>query len=317
MSRRQITWAATSVPEVRRQWTRALDQLVERFTEQGLTPPEHTTDTAGVRKLARMQSKLAAEMQIMTAETDALRQADLYWVSRDMVDVALDAATSLPEWSPSMCWPSHNGLLCWAKPAGVVPYGPKPTATTDVPWDAVWWWLRPDGLLQLTPASRFTKHPELIAPYEVSTPLWSAHTIVVRPNEPRREEVNGTEDAHPFVSVVGAAWLLMGQPSVTQTRTIADSASPRPAGPGRPDPTTTAPAVTLVDVHRPVRAPHDKSEPSTAERQYNRRWWVGGHWRQQPCGPEHSQRRPTWIAPYVKGPQDKPLSTERVNVWRR
>ncbi len=315
MTRRQIPWAATSVPEVRRQWTRALNQLIERFTTQGLTPPE--PDTAGARKLARMQSKLAAEMQIMKAETDAIAEAELFWVTRDMVDVALDAATSLPEWSPSMCWPSHNGLLCWAKPAATVPYGPKPTATEDVPWDAVWWWLRPDGRLQLSPASRFTKHAELLAPYEVTTPLWSAHTIVVEPNEPRTEEANGTEAAHPFVSVIGAAWLLMGQPTVTQTRRIADTTSTRSPGPGRPDP-ATASTVTLVDVHRPQRAPHDPAEsPNTSERQYNRRWWVGGHWRQQPCGPEHSQRRPTWIAPYVKGPEGKPLTTERVNVWRR
>jgi hypothetical protein len=29
--------------------------------------------------------------------------------------------------------------------------------------------------------------------------------------------------AHAFVSVVGAAWLLMGQPGVTDTRSIADA----------------------------------------------------------------------------------------------
>jgi len=46
---------------------------------------------------------------------------------------------------------------------------------------------------------------------------------------PRTEEANGTEAAHPFVSVVGAAWLLMGQPGVTETRAIADSPTPRPA----------------------------------------------------------------------------------------
>ena len=74
---------------------------------------------------------------------------------------------------------------------------------------------RPDGMLQLVPSSRFTKQPELIAPYEVTTPLWAAHTIVINPKQPRTEEANGTEAAHLFVSVVGAAWLLMGRPGVT------------------------------------------------------------------------------------------------------
>lgn len=34
---------------------------------------------------------------------------------------------------------------------------------------------------------------------------------------------------------------------------------------------------------------------------------VSGHWREQPCGPNHGERRRQWIAPYVKGPRDKPL----------
>ena len=69
-------------------------------------------------------------------------------------------------------------------------------------------------------------------------------------------------------------------------------------------------------IHKTLSTPHDPSE-ATGERQYNRRWWVGGHWRQQACGPNHSQRKPIYVAPYIKGPEDKPLSSERVNVWRR
>lgn len=37
------------------------------------------------------------------------------------------------------------------------------------------------------------------------------------------------------------------------------------------------------------------------------RWAVRGHWRQQPIGPARSQRRPVWIHPYVKGPDDRPF----------
>ena len=125
------------------------------------------------------------------------------------------------------------------------------------------------------------------------------------------------EAAHPFVSVVGAAWLLMGQPGVTETRAIADTPTPRPpaAGVAGTDIAPT-PRVTIIELRRPVRLPHD-TPGRTSDRQFSRRWWVGGHWRQQACGPNHSERRPKWIAPYIKGPQDKPLTTERVNVWRR
>ena len=34
------------------------------------------------------------------------------------------------------------------------------------------------------------------------------------------------------------------------------------------------------------------------------RWMVRGHWRAQACGRGRAERRPTWIAPYWKGPAD-------------
>jgi len=144
--------------------------------------------------------------------------------------------------------------------------------------------MRPDGRLQLVPASRFAKRPDLLAPFEISTPLWGAHTIVVDPRCPRTEEANGSEDMHPFVSVVGAAWLLMGQPGVTETRTVRDRPPPRPSPTFQRPPTYTTPPVTLVELRRPVRLPAEP-EARGSQHRYNRRWWVGGHWRQQACGP--------------------------------
>ena len=109
----------------------------------------------------------------------------------------------------------------------------------------MWWWARPDGFLQLLPSSRFTKSLELLAPYQVNTPLWAAHTIVVDPKIPRTDEATGTEDAHPFVSVVGAAWLLMSQTNITETRQTEPTNSPEgtdPVNPGAREPSS----VTIV-----------------------------------------------------------------------
>jgi hypothetical protein len=51
---------------------------------------------------------------------------------------------------------------------------------------------------------------------------------------------------------------------------------------------------------------------------WSHRWWVSGHWRRQPCGPGRRERRLTYIAPHIKGPEDKPLDVRpTVNVWRR
>jgi hypothetical protein len=35
-------------------------------------------------------------------------------------------------------------------------------------------------------------------------------------------------------------------------------------------------------------------------------WIVRGHWRNQPCGPNHSERKRIWIQPHWKGPEDAP-----------
>lgn len=54
---------------------------------------------------------------------------------------------------------------------------------------------------------------------------------------------------------------------------------------------------------------------TTSHVEWSHRWMVRGHWRQQPCGPQRSQRRLQWIDPYVKGPDDKPLDV-RPTIWR-
>ncbi len=322
MSRRQgVTWAATSVPEIRRQWCNAVDQSIDRFS-QGLAPPPPGMDEAGNRRRERIQAKLAAEMEIMKAEGDALRQAEMFWVARDMVDVALHAALTLPEWTPAAAAPAPNGLLCWARPAGSVPYGPKQTSTPDVPWDAVWWWIRPGGMMQLVSASRFTKQQDLIAQFQVSTPVWAANTIVINPNESRTEEANGTEDSHPFVSVVGAAWLLMAQANVAETRTIGSPPQPQPRSQTHTDMSAPPPrepsTVTIVELRARATARDREPDPAATERTYTHRWPVEGHWRQQPCGPNNSQRKPKYITDYVKGPAGAPLiNKDRVRVLRK
>ena len=45
-----------------------------------------------------------------------VRQADLYWVSRDMTALALDASTDMPAWTVAAALPCPTGLLMWAGP---------------------------------------------------------------------------------------------------------------------------------------------------------------------------------------------------------
>jgi hypothetical protein len=310
--RREQTWAATSVPDIRRQWCRALYDVIEQHSE-GLLP--HPGVPEGSRRLQRMQEKLAAA--IRTTEADALAATELYWVSRDMVDVVMSSSGTLPEWTPALAAPAPHGFLCWAKPAGSVPYGRGVGYTVDVPWDAVWWWSRPDGLLQVSPASRLTKQRELLEPYGVMSPVWAADTLVLNPEAPRTDEAMGSPEASRYVSIVGAAWLLMGQASVSTRRTIGEDTTVRStaeAGAARPRHESM---VTLVDVRRPV-SPTGDSERVGTKRDFDSRFWVSGHWRQTPCGPGRTQRKPVFIAPFLKGPEGAPIAgpKDRVHVLR-
>lgn len=56
----------------------------------------------------------------------------------------------------------------------------------------------------------------------------------------------------------------------------------------------------------------------SVDREWLHQWIVRGHWRQQPCGPGGKDRRPTWIPPHIKGPEDAPLlGGDKVHAWRR
>lgn len=318
--RSSATWAATSMPDMRRHWCEALETSIGRQAGELALPPD-LTDVPGAKRLQRLSEKLGESMTLMSNEIDAIRRAELFWVSRDMSEVVAGAAGSLPAWTPSLAAPALNGVLCWAKPIGTAPWmSPGESTPREVDCAGLWWWTRPsDNVLQIQPIIRMDRHPELLEPYGVRSPLWAAtKTLMVNPSVPRTHEETSRTDASEFVSLLGAAWLLMAQRNVATTRTIGDDKAPRPDGveadPPTPAPTRAPSGVTIVDINR------DDSGRRTggSERKYRSRFWVDGHWRQQPCGPEHSQRKPVWINQYVKGPRDAPLTPkQKVYVLRR
>lgn len=139
VKRKALPWAPTNVPEIRRQWCNALDALVEHQSS-ALREPANPAG-GGSRRLQRMRAQLTESLAQMSTESQAIRRAELYWVSRDMVDVALDAASALPAWSPAIAAPCPTGVLCWAKPAGVVPWNAlSPDDPAEVTWDGVWFY---------------------------------------------------------------------------------------------------------------------------------------------------------------------------------
>lgn len=95
-----------------------------------------------------------------------------------------------------------------------------------------------------------------------------------------------------------ALWLMMDQPlTVTETDRLP------------PTSTKAARAAGITPEVHSVRLRRGAGTRGTGESkvEWSRRWLVDGHWRWQAYGPGYQQRRRVWIAPFVKGPADKPL----------
>lgn len=320
--RRGLTWAATSVAEIRRQWCNAVVSRVDQQSEALHRLPPGVAAEPEREAFERLQGFVVDAISFVNAEVEAMLEARLYWFARDMVQLAVRAAEDLPAWTPSEAMPAPNGFLCWAKPAGTVPYAPESPDPVDVTWDAVWWWTRPDGILQIQPASRLKTSPELRNTVGVRAPLWATGTIWLDPRRARTEEANGSEDMHPFISVVGAAWLLMGQTTFSETRVIGQTEVAPTSGDSEPAPVRERGPAPVTIVERREINQHSRSAVKGSKREYRGRWMVGwpnGFWRQQAYGPGRSLRKPILIAPHTAGPQGAPLipPKQRVYVWRK
>jgi hypothetical protein len=72
--------------------------------------------------------------------------------------------------------------------------------------------------------------------------------------------------------------------------------------------------VRVVHLRRRESPAHERPQGS-APVEWSHRWLVDGHWRNQPCGPQMQDRKLTWIAPFVKGPDDKPFKAKTPTVF--
>lgn len=114
-----------------------------------------------------------------------------------------------------------------------------------------------------------------------------------------------------------ALWVLSTQPGLTSSvlheATSHSKAKAKRIAAGK---VQADPPVRVVQLRRQPKADVDAPERRSGDRTYRHRWTVSGHWRQQAFGPAHSLRKPLYINPYLKGPDDAPLlKSERVKSW--
>ncbi|MEV0759504.1 hypothetical protein [Nocardia sp. NPDC050435] len=257
-----------------------------------------------------------------------LAEAPLYWVNPSMVEFVRGAALDVPSWTPAVAAPSETGFLLWSKPVtaelGVVISGRQESMTLD----GVYWMFTGSerqtlsiSLLsrmlefaddQLNPGVRFDSKPLWVS--EGFT-IYDAHIEAGRIDSAAlaRELGHGDDGLKHVIALIGATWLLSSQENLASTHALKTQAPKRGLLPSAAT-TETLEYVQVVDVQPrpgPETGGRALNEDERPAREYTHRWWVGkaegGFWRQQACGPRHSQRKPLWIQPFVKGPKDKPL----------
>jgi hypothetical protein len=320
-------WRPTALPKLRQQTARASLTSAERTRAMIEQMRAAGADDAEIeRTTGQSAAERKAMWQELRAQAAALAHADCWWVSDAMTHVALDASSDLPDWTPLAAMPDHTGLLAWEPGLPPIPWpgAPQeawatnalgtPTAPLIIP-HAVGWRLHPDdGMLAVDVYTRTALLDErALAESWRTSPLISVVTVLIVPDQPARPPTDQLWTAG-LVHCLGATWLLSQQPTVADQHLIeADRAD------GRALRRAQVPTdVRVVDLRRALTPADPDDEHEHTGRRLKHRHLVRGHWRQQPWGPQHAQRRPTWVAPYLKGPEGAPLvERERVMVWRR
>ncbi|WP_075734819.1 hypothetical protein [Corynebacterium phocae] len=252
-----------------------------------------------------------------------LRRAELYWASEDMSLLTHDQHTEMPAWTPSLCRPTASGLLILAEePSALDALRSLDRSVTEL-YVVFTWRTLEDGALEVTSYS-YCPGVEVTLLYAVEIPADQTLPLdedMLEPTpqvEQLREALHGaprlgltTSMGHDSAALLGCAWILMQTPTVADSQTVRQ----RARGGGTARSKQKFDTVQYITLRRLAQ---DTTEtPGHEGREYQHRWLVRGHWRQQRVGPGRKFRRPTYVAPHIKGPEGAPLKTERVNIWRR
>lgn len=284
--------------------------------------------------LHRLSSQQERSRRVgMTAQLDAaiahhergvahLAEADLIWVTRDMVRLVMDAATDVPSFTPGGL-PTENGIALFGAPLPPLE-SPSLYLASGRPWRGelpvwgVWWHPRDHDSLSVDIVTRLDALPEPIMgradlqpAYSLVVPRWAGLQL-----DDETGVVSDTGDvidrAHLGVLSMLAALSHLSQMPTLAKRERLDARTGKAPRQGRTRPQDE---VTLVDL-RPMR--EERAEVDGTGRVYTHRWMVRGHWAQQAYGPGRALRKTIYREPFIKGPAGAPLlAREEVMVWRR
>lgn len=262
--------------------TLALDLRIE---------PRHS-DSPAARQLRRMA-------------LTSIPLADPFYWSSHIASAVLQSAKSLPadttitvDGLPGSVMvdglPGSNGWMWFEKP------WPPGVFTKHVHVHALHWFVMESWLVVMPIGGDANDSPSHILDTGCAAAMLGT---------PISEMKNGAIET-AIMSFWVASTLWLQQRVLVADRVKADRASRRRAGIAADD---SRGWLNVVNLRRAER--HDGTTDAEADDgRYACQWVVRGHWRQQ-FYPSTNERRPLWIMPYVKGPEDAPLKAPRSTVF--
>lgn len=263
-------------------------------------------------------------------ESARIEAAELYWVSRDMTELCVAAAHSMPEWTLALeDMPSPSGLIYFEGLPALREY-----ATTAMTWGACP--KRAVDTSGLKGPGIWLSHygsPSMLAEFDdldlssISMPIppliYDSESLAAFGQRESGDVSFFTQNGDDFTEiddnglmarvsslvVVKAAWLLMQQGIADRRDVVPDRACRKRLARAGQEPKP----VRVIELRRPKTS----SGHGVSDREFHHQWIVKGHWRQQ-WYPAREVHRPVWIAPHVKGPEGAPLiGGEKVYAWKR
>lgn len=232
----------------------------------------------------------------------ALADGELFYISTEMCDLIRSAAPALPEFVLSGDDPpTRSGLAYFATPVEDVDDDGLTVRVVAMAWIRImnavriWTFVERDTLpIEWTGDERRTL-------FDLAPPIFPLGSWQSRESDgkllPHRE---GIDAGRNYFASIKTLWLLMRQPLTEETAERPDRPTRRRLQrEGRP-----VPPIRVIGLRRPPSSGNGAGESG---REWHHRWIVRGHWRQAACGAGRTERRPVWIAPHVKGPEDAPL----------
>jgi len=323
---------AADVPRLRREladWiaTRGPDHYAEmiRLGKQPVRPP----GPPGI-----VGTRLAHD------EAKRLTDADLWYLDQDLCELLQAAHHTMPRFAPTpQDLPSHTGFAVFAEPIadrdpadelhladyiqqlaldhdaasaitdlsvqiGAVSWGPLPYPdSAKAPAGGVWMSFYAHTRLHTIADPDLRRRalamvPPMMVDNEAVVPWTPDGADLERWTLPAPGSFGTT---YGWAAMVFAAFRLATQPNLAEQNV---ERIPRPERRRTQRAQLPERDVRVVRLRRGLGGDHATGDGSRA---YQHRWIVRGHWRNQPWGPGHELRRPTYILPHLKGPDGAPL----------